>query len=143
MPFEQESMGPKNNFDNLEKHELEEFEIKELLAEIREILADAPEIVGEMNTEMVFNNIPSYKQLEKHQDRIWESIKDLYGFDIENVDSPFRKYTVEGTPGSKGEGKIQVSLFPTNNPAIFVGRYRYPNGDEWWSLRPDVLEDEI
>lgn len=142
MPFDGEPTGLENNFDQSKTPELQESEIKELLREFRSIIEDAPEIV-EDGTEILFPRIESYDELGKHQDKTWEIVKDVFDFDIKGAGSPVREYVVEGTPGEEGEGTIKVSLFKTNNPNIFVGKYEYANGDKCWSLRPNELEDEI
>ena len=122
---------------------LEEPELKELLENFRDALEDMPEIVGEMNEEMLFNNIESYEKLGKYQDKTWGILKERFNFDINDTGVPAKEYSIPGTPGSEGEGTIKVSLFETNDPNIFVGQYEYPNKDKWWSLRPEELEDEI
>lgn len=143
MPFDQEPIESENDHDSLEKPELQESELKKLLEDFRDALKDIPEIIVEMNTEMLLYNITPYERLGEHKNRAWEIIKDMFGFDINNIGSCSREYSIEGTPGSEGEGTIRVSLYKTNDSNIFVGQYEYPDGDKWWSLRPEKFAGEI
>lgn len=55
-------------------------------------------------------------------------------------DQPARQYTIAGTEDTPDEKDIEVKLFATSDPDVFLGQYTDARGDVDWVVRP--LEGE-
>ncbi len=102
----------------------------------------AIDFVTVMNAVILFNDFESYEKLKEHSIKVNKVLMDKIGFDINKADRFLaKKYSINGTPGTSGEGIIKVSVFKTNDPQVFIGRYVYADGSIIWCLRPaEVVE---
>jgi len=71
-----------------------------------------------------------------------EILKKRLGFDIKKADQfLIEQDTIKAKPGPPGKKEIKVSVFKTKDPEICIGRYKYSDGDIWWSLRPKEFKE--
>lgn len=77
---------------------------------------------------------------EDEKDIVLEMFRDSLGFDQDQP--PFHSYEMEGTPGTPGEGTIQVEVFTTDLGHIYLRKYHYSDGATSWSIGPSYLPDE-
>lgn len=101
-------------------------------------LDDAEMIVEEMEGRATFEEFASFDELRGEEAAMIEALKERYDF---NPDAPAKVEEMDGTPGTAGEGKIQVSVYTTNKPAICIAKYQYADGSVGWSLRPLDFEE--
>lgn len=114
-------------------------ELKEKLEVFKKKLMEGAVVAAEEfeDGETLLVNIEAYEGLEEHGEEVMDILKSELGFDREKLEELFvEDFSMEGTPGSPGEGEIKVSVFKTNNPNVFVGRYEYSDGEVCWSVRP-------
>lgn len=115
--------------------------IEALREQFRQEILDAAEMVRELDARAVFEDLESYQGLKQNPEAVAAILKETFGFE-ENEEFLAEEHSMQGTPGSEGEGEIKVRVFKTNDSEVFLGRYEYQNGDVVWALRPKELEDE-
>lgn len=98
--------------------------------------------VRDDGVQIELNNFGSYGSLIGHEGEMMEVLRETLGFDHENPGNPTTQYTMQGTPAEAGEGEIQVSVYATNDPPVFIGKYTYPDSSFIWALRPLTLDEE-
>ena len=71
-----------------------------------------------------------------------EVLMKKFGVDSQ-TDKPIKEYLIKSASDSSNEGDIEVSVFATNNPEVFLGRYIYTDGDITWIIRPLEYEEQV
>lgn len=100
----------------------------------------AVEFAAEGGARTFLHELPSFEGLVGHEGEMNDVLRRRFGCDLSGG-VPVREHFIEGTPGTPGEGQIQVSLFPTNNPQVFLAKYTYPDGEFMWAIRPLAVEE--
>ncbi len=132
----------KKETQNLNKS-IENLAIEKMVEQFKEDLEFAMDCVRGMNAATIFfEDFESYEKLKEHSARINKILIDEIGFNVDKADGFLvKKYSINGTPSTAGEGEIKVSVFKTNDPKVFIGKYEYANGDVVWSVRPEEVEE--
>jgi hypothetical protein len=102
------------------------------------------DVEGEDGSE---SNILLIEELEEgvqdHPEIIINALKAAFGFAPQRADEFLdHQETMPGTPNSEGEGTTKITVYRTNKPGIFIGKYEYADGDVMWVLRPQIDKDE-
>lgn len=86
------------------------------------------------------HELPSFGGLVGHEGEMNRVLRERFGCNL-LATRPVHEHFIAGTPGTAGEGQIQVSLFPTNNPQVFLAKYTYPDREITWAIRPLNVEE--
>ncbi|MFC1730933.1 hypothetical protein ACFL6I_11420 [candidate division KSB1 bacterium] len=115
-------------------------EMKEALEMFEEDMEDASELAVEMgfSTPLQSEGLPSLETLGTFmgKEEILEMLMQKFGVNPEG--EPVKQYPMGGEPG---EGAVEVKVFATNVPDVFLGQYIDAEGGSDWTIRPLELEE--
>ena len=122
---------------------MEETEIQELSEKMEEEMDRAARFVAELDSSTALENLEHYEKLAQHPDKVLDILFKKFGIDPANLDTYFsHQYTMMGPPGTPGQEQTNVTVYKTNDPKVFLGKYEYSNGDSTWIIRPEHRTDE-
>ena len=104
-------------------------------------LEDAGNFAKEFGARTPLDNLPSFDALIGDETAMLDALMQKFGVNL-HTDQPIKEYSIDGVPGSRSEGAIEVMVFATNDPEVFLGRYTGAQGDIDWAIRPLVFEEE-
>jgi len=120
-----------------------EAEIKvdpEVLEEFKgELEAAIEEIEAGEETPIPLQMMPSYWELEDNKEAMVKALIEKLEVNLATA-QPVKQYTITDSPEKETIGNIEVKVFATNDPKVFLGQYTDSNGDTDWVIRP--LESE-
>jgi hypothetical protein len=120
-----------------------EAEIKvdpEVLEEFKgELKAAIEEIEAGEETPIPLQMMPSYWELEDNKEVMVDTLLRKLRVTPQS-DKPVKRYRISDSPSGEEIGGIEVKVFATNDPKVFLGQYTDSNGDTDWVIRP--LEGE-
>lgn len=114
--------------------------LEEHLEEFSEGLEGAVELVKEFEAETPLQNLPYYEELEHEGEAMLQAVIKQFGINPHTA-QPIKQYSIEGTPDTPGEGIIEVMVFATNDPEVFLGRYTHADGQIDMTVRPLDVEE--
>ncbi len=103
-------------------------------------LEDAAELTKEMEFRTPLQGLPSFDAIIGHKDGMTVALKRAFGVSVQS-DRPAKEYSIIGRPDQPNEGRIDVKVFATNDPDVFLGQYRDSDGDVDWVIRPLENDD--
>lgn len=102
----------------------------------------ACEFASEFGARTALQDLPSYDALVGEEAEMMDALQRKLGFNFHNKNAkPLKQYHIEGTPGTKGEGEVTVSVFATKVPDVFIGKYEHSDGDVVWAIRALDVEE--
>lgn len=114
--------------------------IESALEQFSADLDEAEMIAAEMSGRAPFEDFGSFNDLVGHEAEMMEALEQRYEVNLANV-TPAKVEEIDGTEGTAGEGKITVSLFATNVPDVFIGKYEYADGSVGWTIQAFEVEE--
>lgn len=115
--------------------------IEATLEQFKEDLSDAAELAKEFEARTPLQNLSSFDELKGHEEEMVESLFAHFEFNPSQPQVVVKEYSMPGTPNSPGEGEIKVRVLATNDPEVFLGEYKYADGDIVWAIRPLDVEE--
>jgi hypothetical protein len=109
--------------------------IESKLEGFAEDLDAAGECASAFGARTTLQDLPSFEGLLGHEEAMLRKLTQHFGIEPSTPEIA-REYTMDGTPGTSGEGTINVRVIRTNDPQIFLGEYKYADGDVVWAIRP-------
>lgn len=109
------------------------------LEQFKTDLDDAEGIAG-IGGRAPFEGFESFEALIGREEEMMELLEQRYGVDLKSAVA-VKVEEMDGTPGSAGEGKINVSLFATNVEDVYIGKYEYANGSVGWTIQALEVEE--
>ncbi|MBU0728048.1 hypothetical protein KKA95_05170 [Patescibacteria group bacterium] len=111
----------------------------EVLEAFKTDLNDAVEFVKEFEASTPLQNLPSFESLVGSEIEMIEILMEKFAVNP-NTDKAIRQYLITDSQEREKIGNIQVRVFATNDPDVFLGQYTDSNGSVDWTIRP--LEGE-
>ncbi|MBL4694332.1 hypothetical protein JKY72_03095 [Candidatus Gracilibacteria bacterium] len=99
-------------------------------------LAEAVVLVEMMgDSDHYFQMVEGFENVEDDPEALEDFVYEIF---VSDPKSPTKTYSITGEAGP-----IQVVVFPTQNPNVFLGRYTHPGDNHVdWCLRPLISTDE-
>ena len=100
----------------------------------------AGESAKEFGARTPLQDLPSFDGLAGHEEEMMGAFGRHFGVDLSRPQI-VKTYSMSGTPDTPGAGEIQVRVIATTDPQIFLGEYKYADGDTIWAIRPLEVEE--
>lgn len=115
------------------------FALLDALEDIKDELEKAS-VAAAVGIGMPIEFLPSFQRLEGNEEAVIRTMLEYFEVDL-SVAEVVREYEQEVPLDSKLKGPVKISVIKTNNPEVFLGRWKYPNGAVAWTMRPLKIEE--
>ncbi len=118
--------------DNLEK----------LLEDLDMDIDAACEFAADFGANTAIEDLSTFEQLKGNRPAIIAALSSKFGFNFGKTrKAPVKRYAIQGTPGTECEGEIQVSVYSTTVPDVYIGKHTHADGAVGWFIRSLDVEE--